>query len=86
MLNQKTKRMKTAISLPDSVFQEAEDLAKRLGISRSELYVKALTHYLRSCNEKRITEKLNEIYAVEDSSLDPVMAKIQALSVPKEDW
>ncbi len=78
--------MKTAISLPDSVFQEAESLAKRLGMSRSELYTKAITHYLKKKNKNRITEKLNEVYAEEDSSLDPVMAKIQALSIPQEDW
>lgn len=78
--------MKTAISLPDSVFEEAETLAKRLGVSRSELYAKALTYYLKKHNKSRITEKLNEIYAEEDSSLDPVMAKIQALSIPQEDW
>lgn len=34
--------MKTAISLPDSVFEEAEALAQQLGLSRSELYTKAL--------------------------------------------
>ena len=34
--------MKTAVSLPDEVFDEAEHLAKRLKISRSELYAKAL--------------------------------------------
>lgn len=33
-----------------------------------------------------ITEKLNEIYAEEDSSLDPVLAAMQWTSLPKEDW
>ena len=33
-----------------------------------------------------ITEKLNEIYAEEDSSLDPVLAAMQWASLPKEDW
>lgn len=78
--------MKTAISLPDSVFQEAESLARKLGVSRSELYAKALTYYLKKHDKSHITEKLNEIYAEEDSSVDPVMAKIQSLSIPREDW
>jgi len=39
--------MKTAISLPDSVFDEAEALAQQLGLSRSELYTKALRAYLK---------------------------------------
>jgi len=34
--------MKTAISLPDPVFRSAEQLAARLGISRSELYCRAI--------------------------------------------
>lgn len=40
--------MKTAISLPDSIFKEAESLTKKLGVSRSELYTKALKAYLRN--------------------------------------
>lgn len=78
--------MKTAISLPDSVFQEAETLAKRLDISRSELYAKALAEYLKKYNQSQITAKLNEIYAEEDSSMDPVLAKMQFMSLPREDW
>ena len=78
--------MKTAISLPDSVFQEAESLAKKLGVSRSELYAKALVQYLRRHNKSRITERINEICAREDTSIDPVMAEIQARSIPQEDW
>jgi len=39
--------MKTAISLPDSTFKEAEALAQQLGLSRSELYTKALQAYLK---------------------------------------
>ena len=38
--------MKTAVSLPKHVFYKAEQLAKQLGMSRSELYKKALEKYL----------------------------------------
>jgi metal-responsive CopG/Arc/MetJ family transcriptional regulator len=38
--------MKTAISIPDLLFDEAEKLAQRLGMSRSELYAKALAAYI----------------------------------------
>ena len=54
--------MKTAISLPDKVFFEAEAAAQRLGISRSTLYLNALTEYLKENNGKNITQKLNEVY------------------------
>jgi metal-responsive CopG/Arc/MetJ family transcriptional regulator len=56
------KTMKTAISLPDQVFFAAEETAQNLGISRSALYVDALTEYLKKYSRKNITEKLNEVY------------------------
>lgn len=37
-------------------------------------------------DKSRITEKLNEIYAEEDSSLDSILAAMQWASLPKEDW
>ena len=78
--------MKTTISLPDAVFHEAESVAEQLDISRSELYVNALTEYLRKHSDAQITAKFNEVYAEEDSSLDPVMVKLQSLTIPREDW
>ncbi|XWK90120.1 MAG: ribbon-helix-helix domain-containing protein [Phormidium sp.] len=78
--------MKTAISLPDSVFEEAEALAKQLGLSRSELYTKALQAYLRKYNRNQILNKLNQVYSEESSELDPLLAKIQFMSLPREDW
>ena len=78
--------MKTAISLPDSVFEEAETLAQQLGLSRSELYAKALQAYLKKYNRNQILLKLNQVYAKESSELDPVMARMQFMSLPHEDW
>lgn len=78
--------MKTAISLPDSVFEQAEALARQLGVSRSELYTKALQAYLKRYNRDRILSKLNQVYAQESSELDSVMARMQFMSLPHEDW
>lgn len=78
--------MKTAISLPDPVFEEAEALARQLGLSRSELYTKALKAYLRKYNRNQILNKLNQVYSKESSELDPVLAKMQFMSLPREDW
>ncbi len=78
--------MKTAISLPDLVFEEAESLARQLGISRSELYTNALKVYLRKYNRDRILDKLNQIYSEESSELDPVLAKMQFMSLLSENW
>jgi metal-responsive CopG/Arc/MetJ family transcriptional regulator len=78
--------MKTAISLPDSVFEQAETLAQQLGLSRSELYTKALQAYLKRHNRDQILLRLNQIYSRESSELDPVMARMQFMSLPREDW
>jgi metal-responsive CopG/Arc/MetJ family transcriptional regulator len=48
--------MKTAISLPDEVFEKAEATAKRLKISRSELYSRALQEFLDTHSPDRLTE------------------------------
>lgn len=77
--------MKIAISLPDSVFEEAEALAKQLGLSRSELYTKALKTYLRKYNRDRILTKLNQVYSEESNVLDPVLEKMQFMSLARED-
>ena len=61
--------MKTAVSLPDSIFEEAESLAQQLCVSRSELYLKALEAYIQRHNRKQIFHKLNEVYAENASEL-----------------
>ncbi len=78
--------MKTAISLPDVLFDQAEKLAVRLGLSRSQLYARALESFVERHDGKSITEKLNEIYASENAELDPVLYELQFKSLPEEDW
>jgi metal-responsive CopG/Arc/MetJ family transcriptional regulator len=80
--------MKTAISIPDPVFEAADDLAKRLGKSRSQLYTEALQAFLERMSDQRTTERLNEIYAAEPeiAELDPAYQAMQYRSLPKEDW
>ena len=58
--------MKTAISLPDRIYFEAEKTAQNLGISRSALYLNALVDYLKKNNRENITQKLNEVYGNQD--------------------
>jgi metal-responsive CopG/Arc/MetJ family transcriptional regulator len=78
--------MKTTISLPDSVFTEAEALAQQLGLSRSELYSTALQAYLSKYNRQKILSKLNNIYSEGSSDLDPTIATMQFMSLSHEDW
>lgn len=78
--------MKTAISIPDEVFESAERLAEEAGISRSELYVTALRSYIEEQQGLKVMEKLNKIYGKEKSKLDPVLKKLQSKVMRREKW
>ena len=65
--------MKTAISIPDKLFTDAEITAKQLGLARSQLYVRAIKEFIDHHNKDKITEKLNMLYAdtvIENDILD----------------
>lgn len=81
-----TPCMKTAVSIPNPVFEAAEELAERLGVSRSELYARALSDYLEKRLDRRVTERLDELYAREESGLDLALARVQAASLPRDEW
>lgn len=53
--------MKTAVSIPDEIFEEAERLAERLRTSRSRLYSQALREYVRRHTPDHVTETLNRV-------------------------
>ena len=78
--------MKTAISIPDDVFKAAERAAKRLGVSRSELYSTAVRDYVEQHKVRNITAELDAIYAVEDSTLDENLRILQVSTLEREDW
>ena len=78
--------MKTAISIPDPIFQEAEQLAQKLGMSRSELFTRAVVAFLEEKRQENITARLNKLYEKEPSQLDPVIAQIQFASLPEDEW
>lgn len=78
--------MKTAVSIPDILFQEADELARRKGISRSQLYATAVKSYLEAQRSEGITEALNRIYADEPSELDPFMARAAHLTFKRNEW
>jgi metal-responsive CopG/Arc/MetJ family transcriptional regulator len=53
--------MKTAISIPDDVFAEAERLARALKKSRSQLYSRALKEYVARHAADQVTEALDHV-------------------------
>ncbi len=78
--------MKTAISIPDKIYHNADLVAERLGVSRSELYVTALQEFLLQHSSDKVTEKLNEVYQAIGSKLDSSLKTMQFKSLPREKW
>ncbi len=76
--------MKTAISVPDDLFRAAEQTAQWLGLSRSELYRRALRAYLREHSDQLVTEALNEVYGEPDGAtgVDSLLLRLQISSLP----
>ncbi len=55
--------VKTAISIPQPLFEQAEHLSREMHISRSQLYAKAVEDFIRRYESDAILAKLNEVYA-----------------------
>lgn len=78
--------MKTAISIPDPIFQSAEIMAHKLSISRSELFTKAISEYLDIHKYQDVTNTLNSVYSETPANLDENLADMQFSSITQEDW
>ena len=77
--------MKTAISVPNDVFELSERLAKKLNVSRSQVFAMGVKKLAEEFDSE-VTARLNEVYSKEDSSVDPVLLKMALLSLPKDEW
>ncbi len=78
--------MKTAISLPDEVFQQAERLAKRLEKSRSELYREAVAEYIARHDPEAITETLDRVAEKVDTRPDAFSAAAARQVLERTEW
>ena len=76
---------KTAISVPDKTFTAADLLAKRLGLSRSQLYSKAVAEYVHVHRGDGLTEAINRAIEGEETSLEPDIAAMTYHSL-KDRW
>ena len=81
-----TMFMKTAISIPDSVFEAAEELADRMGISRSRLYSRAIERFVADHQGQSVTERLDKLYGDEAARVDPLLDTLQIATLDSEDW
>jgi metal-responsive CopG/Arc/MetJ family transcriptional regulator len=77
--------VKTAVSVPDDVFEGAERLARREGRSRSEVYSAALREYVARHDADEIVDALNEVVSVGEV-MDPFVAEASKRRLEATDW
>lgn len=78
--------MKVALSIPDELFETAETLGKRLGVSRSRLYATALAEFLSKHRGQKVTERLNTVYGAEENRVEPGVRRLQRRSLERDTW
>ena len=78
--------VKIAVSVPDTVYREAERVAKHLGLSPSRLYATALSEFLARHRAANVKAQLGQVYGAESVRLDKIVGHMQSLSLPREDW
>lgn len=78
--------MKTAISLPDEIFEQAEVLAARLRLSRSALYRNALSEYLLRHDPSELTEAMDRAVAAAGPGVDPFVTETAGLVLQRVEW
>ncbi len=78
--------MKTAVSVPDDVFEGAERLARREGRSRSEVYSAAIRDYVARHEPDEIAEALDRVVADVGEGMDPFVTAASRRTLESTDW
>ena len=78
--------MKTAVSIPDDVFQGAEKLARRTKRSRSQLFSDALKEYLARHASDEITDAMDQLCAELDSPTDEFVSSAARRILQRSQW
>jgi metal-responsive CopG/Arc/MetJ family transcriptional regulator len=78
--------MKIAVSVPDDVFQEAEQLARRMKRSRSEVYSRALAEYVARHAPDRVTEAMDRAVIEIGEPTDHVVRAASGRILKRSDW
>lgn len=77
--------MKTAISIPDDVFEDAERLARRLGHSRSQLYSRALREFVARHEPELVTAALDAVVASEGTD-EVIVTRAGRRTLLRTEW
>ncbi len=78
--------MKTAVSIPDDVFQDADRIARRSKKSRSQLYSDALREYVARHSPDEITETMNRVVNSLDEPIDPFVRSAGRRTLLRNEW
>ena len=78
--------MKTAVSIPDDIFQGAERYARRTKKSRSRLFSEALQEYLARHAADEVTEAMNNVCAELGDTKDPFVASSARRALGRSEW
>ncbi|HZF09207.1 MAG TPA: hypothetical protein VFE33_10505 [Thermoanaerobaculia bacterium] len=78
--------MKTAVSIPDAVFEEVERLAAELQTSRSQLYSRALQEFVARHAPDRLTEAMNRVVDDVGTDVDPFSQRAARRVLEQVEW
>ncbi|MBI2194293.1 MAG: hypothetical protein HYU36_20135 [Planctomycetes bacterium] len=78
--------MKTAVSIPDEVFEKAERLARRVRCSRSQLFSAALSEYVARHAPDEVTEAMNRVCEQVGNQPDAFVAAAGRRVLEKTEW
>ena len=78
--------MKTAISIPDDVFEEAERLADRLQTSRSQFYTRALAEFVARHDDDRVVAAMNSVVDEVGPALDEFTREAARQTLRRVEW
>jgi metal-responsive CopG/Arc/MetJ family transcriptional regulator len=78
--------MKTAVSIPDQVFEQAERLARRTRTSRSHVFSSALREYVARHSPDEVTEAMDRVCADVGAEDDPFVAQAARRVLEHSEW
>lgn len=78
--------MKTAISIPDKIYRDAERLSRRLKKSRSQVYTEAVTEYVARHDPEAVTEAMNRVCEAVDTRPDPGISGAARRTLEGVEW
>lgn len=81
-----TFSMKTAVSIPDDVFEAAQKLALRTKRTRSRIFSDALKEYVARHAPDRVTEAMDRVCAEIGAEPDRFVAAASRRVLKRSDW